>query len=719
MDKMEIDSYEYFDYAEKLVRILKNKNQSKEEHFFRTLVAYYFAKIASIMRTYIDIPIMKNVPVNTYSLLLASSGFGKGKSTNFIENQILVDFKDKFLNNLYPKVVEKRLADIAVKRADKYGTDPEEEYIKVQQEFRNTGAYYFNFDSGTAPAIKQLRHQLLLANVGSINLEMDEVGANFSNNIEILNTFIELYDLGLVKNKITKNTKENKRDEQLFGSTPANILLFGTPTKLLDGGKTEQDFYDMLDMGYARRLLFSYVNENKTTLGMNPEDLLAMLTDTSTDMFTETLKDHLAELAEEDFLHTKLTASKEVTLKILEYKQFCELRASDFKEHEEMRRTEMMHRYFKTVKLAGAYAFVDKDVEIKMKHLQAAIKVVEDSGKSFEKILKRDKPYVKLAKYIASIDKEVTHVDLVEDLPFYKGSMTQKKELLDLATAWGYNNSIVIKKSIVDGIEFFKGEALPEVDLNKLIIAGSKEITYNYENSYVTWDQLQKFVVMPGLHWTTHHWKDGHRSKANALLPFNLVVLDIDKGVTIDTARDLLSDCQYIIYTTKRHTPEHHRFRIIIPLSHVVSLGADEYSKFMENVFNWLPFEADEATKDISRKWLTNPGEIYVNEGNLMNALQFMPKTRKAEEMSLERQKISSMSNLQAWFYRKIKEEGNRNTNILKYALALVDSGYDLPAIRATIIDFNSKLPEPLEQEEIDTTIMVTVTKRLAELGKI
>jgi hypothetical protein len=713
-----IEEYKHFDKSEQLVSILKKKNQSKEEHFFRVLVGYYFSKITSIMRTNIDIPSISGVPVNMYSMCLLPSGAGKGKSTNFIENEVLEGFKNKFLNELFPKVVDKNLADIAVTRSTKYGTDPDEEYVKIQQEFKNTGAYYFNFDSGTAPAVKQLRHQLLLAGIGSINLEMDEVGANFSNNIEILNTFIELYDLGRVKNKITKNTKENKRDEQLFGSTPANILLFGTPTKLLDGGKTEQDFYDMLEMGYARRLFFSYTSKVDNSTDMTPEELLEMIVDSSTDLFTENLKKHLEKLADKEFFNKTLTANKEVVLRLLKYKQFCEKRASSYKEHEEMKKAEMVHRYFKAIKLAGAYAFIDESFEIEMKHLESAIKLAEESGNAFEKLLKRDKPYVKLAKYVADIGKEVTHVDLVEDLPFYKGSITQKKELLDLAVAWGYNNNIIIKKSLIDGIEFFKGESLPVTDLNKIILSGSKDITYNYENSVITWEQLSKFVVMPNLHWTTHHWKEGHRSKSNLIPNFNLVVLDIDKDLKLDIARELLAEYQYIIYTTKRHTEEHNRFRIILPLSHELSLGSEEYSKFMENVFNWLPFEVDDATKDVARKWLTNPGKLYMNEGKLLDAMQFIPKTKKSEELSIERQKISNMSNIQAWFYRQI-QEGNRNNTLLKYGMLLADNGYDINSIRNELINFNSKLVEPLDPDEINSTIMITITKKLAEEGKL
>ncbi|MDT1904048.1 DUF3987 domain-containing protein, partial [Acinetobacter baumannii] len=79
-----------------------------------------------------------------------------------------------------------------------------------------------------------------MGNAGSVNLQIDEIGANLIGQTEVLNTFLELYDKGLVKDKLVKSTSENVRFERIDGATPTNMLLFGTPSKLLDGGVTEQ-----------------------------------------------------------------------------------------------------------------------------------------------------------------------------------------------------------------------------------------------------------------------------------------------------------------------------------------------------------------------------------------------------------------------------------------------------------------------------------------------
>ena len=65
----------------------------------------------------------------------------------------------------------------------------------------------------------------------------------------------------------------------------------------------------------------------------------------------------------------------------------------------------------------------------------------------------------------------------------------------------------------------------------------------------------------------------GYRDQDHAIPGLNLAVIDVDEGISIDTAKLLLKDYKYLIHTTKRHTNENHRFRVIFPLSHVLKLN--------------------------------------------------------------------------------------------------------------------------------------------------
>ena len=52
--------------------------------------------------------------------------------------------------------------------------------------------------------------------------------------------------------------------------------------------------------------------------------------------------------------------------------------------------------------------------------------------------------------------------------------------------------------------------------------------------------------------------------------------------------KNLLEDYTFLISTTKRHTADINRFRLILPMSHRIKLTPTEYSRFMTNVFEWI-----------------------------------------------------------------------------------------------------------------------------------
>ena len=708
------EEMEYHPLSEKLVGVLCAKTQNDNPLFFRVLTGYYFSLIASMMRTYIATHDRGDIPVNMYAINLSSSGTGKGFSTNMIENEVIHRFRQRFLEETFPILAEQNLPKLALKRANRKSTDPDEELVRVQKEFEQLGALAFSFDSGTPAAVKQMRHKLLMADAGSLNLQIDEIGSNLLGNIEVLNTFLELYDIGLIKQKLTKNTSENTRNEEIVGRTPTNMMLFGTPAKLLNGSKTEEELYSMLETGYARRCFFGYSRASNKSLTLTPEQIYEKLTNTDNVACLDEISDRLEALADIINVNRKLVISKETSLLLIEYRLKCEREAEIFPEHEEIKKAELSHRYFKALKLAGAYAFVDDSPELTEEHLYSAIKLAEESGNAFNRLLTRDRNYVKLAKYIATVKRDVTQADLVEDLPFYRGAASQKAEMLTLATAYGYKNNIIIKKSFADGIEFLRGETLKSSDIERCPISYSNDIADDYRNDSAPFDKLHLLTQNLGMHWISHHLTNGHRSEENVIPGFNLVVLDIEGSINIPTAKLLMKDYKFLLYTTKRHTETDHRFRMIFPINYELALDAKDFKEFMSNIYEWLPFDVDKATNQRARKWLSHNGTYEYNDGELLDALPFIPKTSKNEERKELLSSQQSMDNLERWVINNIGD-GNRNNMLLRYGLILVDAGFDFEGIRSRVIDLNNKIPDKLDEVEIFSTVMVTVTKAIGK----
>ena len=695
------------------MEVLCNKTQNTDRGFFRVEMAYFLAKMASSMRATIVTKDRGEIPVNIYAIALATSGFGKGYSVNVVETEFLKGFKKRFMEDTFPIIAEKHLWEIANDRAARNGTDQQEEFEKVEGEFKRAGAIPFTFDSGTPPAVKQLRHKLMLGNCGAINLQIDEIGSNLMGSADVLTLFLELYDQGLVKQKLTKNTAENTRGEELDGKTPTNMLLFGTPSKLLDGGQTEDQFYDMLDTGYARRCLFGIgQHSRKAHNTQTPEEIYANLTQPANSAAIDKWATKFHRLADASMYGWRMQVEDDVGIALLTYKIECEKAADQMADHEEIRKAEISHRYFRALKLAGAYAFVDESIEVEMEHLKQAILLVEESGAAFQSILNREKTYVKLAKYIADVGTEVTHADLLEALPFYKSGNAARNEMMTLATAWGYKKHIIIKKTFTDGIEFFKGETLKETDLNEMVISYSDHWAYNYICEKVPFDQLHVLTQTSGMHWANHHFKGGHRAEENVFVGFNMIVIDVDGGITLDTVHELMKEYKFMTYTTKRHSDKENRFRLIIPMNYYLELDSSEYKEFMNTVMAWLPFKTDESANQRAKKWECFDGEYHYNmDGELLDVLGFIPKTSKNEQFKQGFQAVESLDNLERWFAQRIAS-GNRNNQMIKYALALVDSGMDLMSVGKQVHAFNQKLNTPLDEEEIDNTILVTVSKR-------
>ena len=703
----------YNETSEDLVKVLMQHCENEDPMFFRMLVSYYFAKVASTMRAEILLHNNTTLPINIYAINLAPSGAGKGKSRTFIEDKVLCLFNDRFKDETLPLVAQRNLAKIANTRANKHGTDPNAELDIVHAEFKQSGEWLSAFDSATAPALKQLRHKLLMAKAGSLNFEMDEIGDNLTSNTDAFSKYLELYDKGQIKESLVKNTKENVRLSEVKGSTPCNLLAFGTPSSLLDGSRVEDEFYSMMEKGYARRCLFAFAREVKRNLTLSAREIQAQRSNPASHTFITTLAERLRVLAGEVNFNKQLLLDKDEEILHIEYSLYCRDRADKLGDFDIIRKTELEHRHFKALKLAGSYAFMEGSAQIQEEHLYQAIAIVEDSGDQLDRLLTREGPYIKLAKYLGEMRRPLTHADLLESLPFYPKAANIRNDMLTNAIAYGYQNHIIIKKSFRDGIEFLTGESLIETDINKLTVSYSTHVAHNYLNETVTWENLEQLTQANGYHWVSHHVLEGHRCEEKAKQGFNLIVIDVDGGTPLSTAQDLFKDYRAMFYTTKRHGENgQDRFRMILPMKYTLKLDRDDFKEFMQNIYEWLPFAVDDQTGQRARKWLSHAGTISSSDGELFDSLPFIPKTSKNEERKQQLLDQHSLTNLERWFINNTGD-GNRSNQLIKYALLLVDGGQTIMQVEQAVHNLNNKLASKLPDDEIHQTIMVSAQRAI------
>lgn len=697
---------------EELVDVMCAKTGSNDRSFFRVMVAYKFAEIATNMRATVEFAGTKGIPANMYALDLAPSGYSKNASMNLLEENIFRGFKDEFMLKTMRDATDKNLGKLATDYELMFGVLADDAIRKINKEYESLPKFLYSFGSSTPEGFKSMRAKLSMAGVGATSNVIDEIGSNLQGNQETMTVQLEAYDMGQSKQKLIKVDSNS----DMRGSVPSNLFAFGTQSKLLDSGAVEKQFFDMLETGYARRFVVGFVENSVRDTEITAEEMYDIVTNPMTDSSLLKYDSYFKTLADESFLNKEIKMSKDVTIELMRYRLDCDKRANELKEHEEILKAVIKHSYWRALKIATSYAFVDKANEITMDVLDNAIALSEDGIRAFRQMLKREKPYEKLAKYITDVGKKITQVDLVEDLVFYRGSEQQKRELMNLAVAYGYNNNMIIKKTIKDGIEFLEGERLKEVDISQISCSWSTDIADGYKLATNSFDKLHQLVSGNGYHYCSHQFENGHRNKDNVIKGFDLLILDVDSGLHIDICKSLLKEYTYLIATTKRHTEQNNRFRIILPMSHKLSLTPDEYSKFMKNVFEWLPFDSDEQTKDISRKWQSHKGEYWYNFGKQIDVLPFIPDTPKESKQRDISNKYTGVEHLQRWFLMNYDEaEYGRNNMCRDYALALFDDGLSSDTIRHSLHDFNERLNNPLAVTELESTVMKTVIRKEVE----
>lgn len=170
-----------------------------------------------------------------------------------------------------------------------------------------------------------------------------------------------------------------------------------------------------------------------------------------------------------------------------------------------------------------------------------------------------------------------------------------------------------------------------------------------FKKKTIAWDEILDVITM-GRAYSPSFFKDDHRSNSNYLGGNEVIFLDIDDGLTIAQAKDMFSDLDAIIVTTKSHQKEKNgivcdRFRVVIRLDEPMNLLSDEYRSAMTAIFNYFGSVADKQTSDPARFFFSSPTdcEVYYTGGS--KTFQWREVYEKAQRIAeIERQSRMSES---------------------------------------------------------------------------
>lgn len=134
-------------------------------------------------------------------------------------------------------------------------------------------------------------------------------------------------------------------------------------------------------------------------------------------------------------------------------------------------------------------------------------------------------------------------------------------------------------------------------------------ISTSWEDVFASWQDPPRYrgdMKQPG--WSAAVCDPPIRAAAN-VVAMSALVLDYDSGTTLDAAADVWGDYYGAIHTSRKHKPDAHRFRVVLPLARNVS--PDEYPivwRWAQKLASGAGQRIDPATKDVARFWYS-PGK--------------------------------------------------------------------------------------------------------------
>jgi len=183
--------------------------------------------------------------------------------------------------------------------------------------------------------------------------------------------------------------------------------------------------------------------------------------------------------------------------------------------------------------------------------------------------------------------------------------------------AYKQGKSLTITRGAVERFSIVQQES---TNLKKLIFSfdndsckdEKKAIAFSPE--YLSWADVDRLAVSDKVRsFTTCHYEmsnktdpDGHRRAENYIEACNVIAFDIDDGMTIEDACEALDGYVFLLYTTKSHTDQDHRFRIIIPVAKKFEVTSEQYKDMMTNVAEFLGLTLDTKARNVSRLFFTN-----------------------------------------------------------------------------------------------------------------
>lgn len=149
--------------------------------------------------------------------------------------------------------------------------------------------------------------------------------------------------------------------------------------------------------------------------------------------------------------------------------------------------------------------------------------------------------------------------------------------------------------------------ANPSLRISYIIAEDDYQATSGFKHTQIDFNGLLDFISQANIHYSATEWKDGYRKGDNYIGNEDLIIFDIDDGMSLKTARQYFSQFNALIVTTKSHQKNKNgivcdRFRVLIPYENPLVNVPKEYIRDIKKLI-YAEFKADEQTSNLASKF--------------------------------------------------------------------------------------------------------------------
>ena len=678
--------------------ILLNKPDIPEKIVIQA-VHYVLSLAASLKRVTLKGLDEDRVPLNYYGITFANSGRGKDLSVS-----IAMKFVEPIID-----AYNSRLSDLV---------------ISHQEQNVDMSIPSLENKEGTTSGFLQDRNVLDVLKVGSTNIRVEE-----------LVSVLKSSDFEQVLNMLTESWQEGSNASRSFKSymspkinfVPANCLLYSSPEGFRnEGNKQFQGFVDNLSNGMARR---SYVVFDESDVQIEAEPTVESLK-----IYSENIKiakqrskdmsDYLSNIILNCNKTIEFTVEAELVVKKYEIINKNIVAKSPLMKNAV--KAEMLSRAYKIRRLAGLYALYDGSIEVSIENVNDAIEWAESLSKDLIIALNAETIAEKIFDYLDKVEKYSSQTDVMK---YYKMTVKDFKENIDEVYTVAYDNGSTMQSKVFDKeakvikYNLIKGE-LTEAD--QMICSTSNSMSDDFVQQKIGYKNLPDLVMGKyGKNYSAGLFLNNKRNKDNYIKRQNLIIFDVDEGMSIEDAKLFLSQYRGFIATTRNHLKEKNgkvleRFRIVLVSKYIFNLDHEEYKHTITNFALLHNLTVDFPVIEPSRLYYSNPeSEVTHLEGDeLIDLRAYIPETKEVEvtKKSIELgEQYDGGENINGFdkYFLMQTSQGNRNNNLVKYGFALITKkNLDFESAKAKVLSLNSMLPDPLSESELERTVFKSMSRK-------